>query len=619
MKRITGIFLSVIVLASCILCYGCSSSQTVKFGNYQGEVIEWLVLDYEDGENLLISKKILDVKAYNDSENNEDENAIWEKCSLRAWLNNDFYSEAFSQEEQSKIVTSKVINSVNRRSGKPGGNDTEDNVFLLSLEEAEHYFANGQGKYADPTKYVKKSFADSRRTEYVWWLRTTGEYTGWAACVRYNGMIDSMGERANTQAAIDQSGTEYLYGVRPVIRVKLETPVQVSHREINITEYTGETTDDYSAVKEEHKTVEFGYYGSEKIQWLIIDEKDGYQLLLARTVLDGKPFNEEPGDTTWETCSLRKWLNNEFYKVAFNADEQARIKTTTVTTGKNPEYGTPGGNPTEDKVFLLSLEEVLTTYNVGGDMSAYPSVYAVQNGVQMNGYNLAPWWLRSPGKDGEHMQCILSQSLGSEEAITYANKNYGVRPAIWVKTQSEGGSASSVELSASEYLIDKPIEGEKDIYIKIPPHMGYTVHAPSALFISEDKSQYQADPSINYAMADKTSFTLDFYKQKGEKGYDLGEGNKIFYKVNEPETGANGCLIYKIDQTYSWSKIENPFYLIVWKVDDRNTVLIQINDFGTPERSKYFGEELKAVLDFYRTNSDALVSFERGTKINSQK
>ena len=610
MKRITGIFLSVIVLASCILCYGCSSSQTVKFGNYQGEVIEWLVLDYEDGENLLISKKILDVKAYNDSENNEDENAIWEKCSLRAWLNNDFYSEAFSQEEQSKIVTSKVINSVNRRSGKPGGNDTEDNVFLLSLEEAEHYFANGQGKNADPTKYVKKSFDDSRRTECVWWLRTTGEYTGWAACVRYNGMIDSMGERANTQAAIDQSGTEYLYGVRPVIRVKLETPVQVSHREINITEYTGETTDDYAAVKQEHKTVEFGYYGSEKIQWLIIDEKDGYQLLLARTVLDGKPFNEERGNTTWETCSLRKWLNNEFYKVAFNADEQARIKTTTVTTGSYT---------TEDKVFLLSSEEALTTYNVGGDLSAYASVYAVKNGVQMNGYNLVPWWLRSPGKDGERAQYIMDSVHGVDETYAYAAENYGVRPAIWVKTESSGGSASSVDLSASEYIIDKPIEGEKDIYIKIPPHMGYTVNAPSALFISEDKSQYQSDPSINYVMADKTSFTLDFYKQKGEKGYDLGEGNKIFYKVHEPETGANGCLIYKIDQTYSWSKIENPFYLIVWKVDDRNTVLIQINDFGTPERSKYYGEELKAVLDFYRTNSDALVAFERGTKINSQK
>ena len=610
MKRVIGVFLSVVMLASWVLSCGCSSSQTVKFGNYKGEAIEWEVLDYEDGANLLISKKILDVLPFNYVEGSETVDTVWEDCSLRTWLNKDFYSEAFSTEEQSKILTSKVINGVNPRTGKPGGKDTEDKIFLLSVDEAEQYFADISKRAADPTKYVKKNFEDARKAYYMWGLRTTGEYTGWTAFVNYNGSVFSNGTSSSTQVAISNSSGAYsLYGVRPVIRVKLDTPVEVSHRVINITEFTGETTDDYSAVKELHKTVEFGYYGSEKIEWLIIGEKDGYQLLLARTVLDGKPFNEERGDTSWETCSLRKWLNNDFLGVAFNTDELARIKTTTWTTGNYT---------TEDKVFLLSSEEALTTYNVGGDLSAYASVYAVKNGVQKNGYNLVPWWLRSPGKDGEHAQYIMDSVNGVDETYAFAAENYGVRPAIWVKTETSGGSTSSVDLSADEYLIDKPIEGEKDIYIKVPPHMGYTAHAPSALFISEDKSQYLADPSINYVMADKTSFTLDFYKQKGEKGYDLGEGNKIFYKVHEPETGANGCLIYKIDQTYSWKKTENPFYLIVWKVDDRNTVLIQINDFGTPERSKYYGEELKAVLDFYRTDKTALVAFERGTKINSK-
>ena len=116
MKRIIGVFLSVIMLASWVLSCGCSSSQAVKFGNYQGEAIEWEVLDYEDGANLLISKKILDVQPFNYVEGNETVDAVWEDCSLRAWLNKDFYSAAFSTEEQSKIVTSKVINSVNTTS-----------------------------------------------------------------------------------------------------------------------------------------------------------------------------------------------------------------------------------------------------------------------------------------------------------------------------------------------------------------------------------------------------------------------------------------------------------------------------------------------------------------------
>lgn len=136
--------------------------------------------------------------------------------------------------------------------------------------------------------------------------------------------------------------------------------------------------------------------------------------------------------------------------------------------------------------------------------------------------------------------------------------------------------------------------------------------------MSADKTQYLSDPSITFVMSDKTSFTLDFYRERSNKGYDLGDGMKIYYNVHEPETGANGCLIYKIDQTYSWTSIENPFYLIVWKVDDRNTVLIQINDFGVPGRSDYYGEELNAVLNFYRTDKDALVAVDRGTKVNSK-
>ena len=61
---------------------------------------------------------------------------------------------------------------------------------------------------------------------------------------------------------------------------------------------------------------------------------------------------------TWETCSLRKWLNDEFVNEAFSKKEQKYIPTVTVPAHKNPKYDTDPGKATKDKVFLLSAVEV---------------------------------------------------------------------------------------------------------------------------------------------------------------------------------------------------------------------------------------------------------------------
>lgn len=58
-----------------------------------------------------------------------------------------------------------------------------------------------------------------------------------------------------------------------------------------------------------------------------------------------------------ENCSLREWLNEEFYNSAFSNSEKEQILSVTVPADKNPEYDTNSGNDTEDKIFLLSVSE----------------------------------------------------------------------------------------------------------------------------------------------------------------------------------------------------------------------------------------------------------------------
>ncbi len=97
--------------------------------------------------------------------------------------------------------------------------------------------------------------------------------------------------------------------------------------------------------------------GSEPIEWQVLDVQDGEALLLSRYALASKPFEENKNSEAWESCSLRAWLNGEFYDAVFTRDEKASIIDGEVQAEKNPKYGTSSGNNTEDKVFLLSVPE----------------------------------------------------------------------------------------------------------------------------------------------------------------------------------------------------------------------------------------------------------------------
>lgn len=125
--------------------------ETVKIGNYGGEDIVWRVLKKGDNATLLITEKIIDYKAFNES--TVVKASDWEKSSLRKWLNGDFYQNAFSDEERTAIQTTVVQDY--KTDITPGGT-TEDYIFILSLEQAFNYFSTDEDRIAQATDYAKK-------------------------------------------------------------------------------------------------------------------------------------------------------------------------------------------------------------------------------------------------------------------------------------------------------------------------------------------------------------------------------------------------------------------------------------------------------------------------------
>lgn len=151
---------------------------TITFGTYEQdndlsngkEDIEWLVLDKQENKLLAISRFALDSQPYN----NVSEHGIWANCTLREWLNKDFYNTAFSEVEKKSILQTNVPYSNIR-------NSTVDMVFLLSIEEANQYFSSSNSRMCAPTKSAIANGVDTSSLYTVdgaatcsWWLRSTG-------------------------------------------------------------------------------------------------------------------------------------------------------------------------------------------------------------------------------------------------------------------------------------------------------------------------------------------------------------------------------------------------------------------------------------------------------------
>ena len=190
------------------------------------------------------------------------------------------------------------------------------------------------------------------------------------------------------------------------------------------------------------ETIEFGNYpqdkdGTEKpIEWIVMKKEGNQVLLLSKYVLDAKPYNEEWEGVTWQTSDIRQWLNNEFYTTAFNKAEKAKIQTSLIKNEDNSEYGTSGGNDTEDKVFLLSEKEADTLFSNDDERIAKATGYAEKSGVCVNKEKSAMWWLRSPGYISDDAVDVNHGGWVYRSGDYVSSFSDGVRPALYLNLQS---------------------------------------------------------------------------------------------------------------------------------------------------------------------------------------
>ena len=176
--------------------------------------------------------------------------------------------------------------------------------------------------------------------------------------------------------------------------------------------------------------------GKEHIEWLVLEVKDGKALVISKYALDCKQYDTNFTYVTWEACTLRRWLNNDFINAAFSAEEKAIIPTVTVSSDKNPEYSTNPGNATQDQVFLLSITEANKYFSSDSARQCEPTDFAVANDA-WEGYGVnCWWWLRSPGNIRNRAAYVYYDGDVDEFGYIVSDAALAVRPALWIDLNS---------------------------------------------------------------------------------------------------------------------------------------------------------------------------------------
>lgn len=202
----------------------------------------------------------------------------------------------------------------------------------------------------------------------------------------------------------------------------------------------------------------YHYFKYEPIKWRVLKVNGNQALLLTDIALDDQQYNTVNGSITWETSTIRSWLNGygtssnkqgrdysskNFIGSAFSEDEKSAIVNISVVNDDNINWATEGGNNTTDKIFLLSESE---TY--GGTVShgfvSSRSIYDEARRSKSSTYAKAMgtgapddaykgncwWWLRSPGDDIYYAAYVNYDGYVRSNGGSVDNNDHGVRPAL---------------------------------------------------------------------------------------------------------------------------------------------------------------------------------------------
>ena len=269
------------------------------------------------------------------------------------------------------------------------------------------------------------------------------------------------------------------------------------------------------------------YFKVEPLRFRILEEKNGEALIVADRILTVLPF--DASKNTYRESDIRTYLNGPFLKTAFTDEErELLLKTTIDNSPKSAGQARAKGKnaPTEDWIFLLSVEEVtspqyalLWSKSVMNAKKVDYTDYTRAKGLPLTldgYYERVPYWLRSADYQSDNRSFLVNGYTVSQSSETVTSHAVGVLPALRIRLDPE---KIAIKASEEDELIIEITKKEQE--------EGAFVEEGEFVYFGEYPQTLKA-PEVS---VDKTKRDL--------RGYYLGSDGAWYESVG---AGANGIV-----------------------------------------------------------------------------
>ena len=181
-------------------------------------------------------------------------------------------------------------------------------------------------------------------------------------------------------------------------------------------------------------------------EWQVLEHYEDKLLIMSENVIELGKYHEAFEKITWSKSTIRNYLNQIIYN-RFTQSEKEQILETQVVTKNNPWFNIEGGQPTRDKIFLLSIEEVVKYLGNHRTLKNTTNKFFVDddfNNVRkatLEDQSSSRWLLRTPGNSSDFVAVVMNDGRISVTG-DFVNRssseifNVGIRPAMWIKNEN---------------------------------------------------------------------------------------------------------------------------------------------------------------------------------------
>ena len=327
------------------------------------------------------------------------------------------------------------------------------------------------------------------------------------------------------------------------------------------------------------------FFKYEPLTWTILDPEEGY--VMSNIAIDAQAYENfsyyDPDSfdsasgpmvyngkdckylaNDWSKCSLREWLNKDFFNTAFTAEEKAQIGKTYLdnTNPFSPKYDGAG---TFDKIFTISFYDAINSdygFDEGGSRTDFARIkpatdYAMCQGAEVVSYtggNIPYWWLRTTGLYGAFAFGVAPGGWIVSSGGGYYNVNrtdMGVVPAFKFNPKTptlakgskiEFGSYPQSEVTDADEVAKLEADSENYLWVSYKYYSGTGNSTdgemePGDFMLYKDfysgGEMFRAVTFSEYRPGTGGGIKGDSYSNQRENGY---HPNKVYYFKYEPLT-----------------------------------------------------------------------------------